>query len=1081
MKVIRQAKLHFKEGNSDKVYEVDLAEVGAGEYVVNFRYGRRGAALKEGSKTTSPVGLAQAEVLFNTLEAEKRKRGYLTDGVAVVAPPAAPQATTASDKPASREEAIDRRLNLLAAGQNTFTTTWKPSKVIWMAGQLKLQQTVPALLRLVERAGGVKGDDLQRYSTIWALGRCAGSPHDAQAIQTIQPYFTNPIYSYKVRRIAGQSLLLLLTGAERQAHLNELINQLPSAVQALIAADDAPSLGSWLRVQVLEATPPQADTLETLYSLALDYPFVRQPLLATLRQIPFRPGYFRAVRHLLKTAELRDDFEVQGLLAYRFEKTRAFYRKPLRDYYSESENPDPLRYVSAIGEKVKVKAELKKPDSRLAYSNVTRQFMQKRLQNSLAELGAANHTNYVRLATAVLISYDKATDYQAGFMRNETRWESVLGQRNRQYVTYTRHFPTYANALLMNQILFGNSTRLGIHWDGMWAEKELRPPTDNPVLAASQQRSTARSVLNSLFNRVAELLGSPPQADDTPANGGKANEPVREEMYPNLWDAMPQAYVQLLLRAKVDEIHAFAYRNLTNHLDYAAIEARIDLPMVKQLLQSPFDIPARWGVQLIQKRMSDRPDTGLITLLLQSPVAEVRDLGLHLTEQYADNTLTDPGFVLQMALSEHENLRTGIRSLLQNRPLTTEQQQSLVGRTVAELHVLTTNDELTNTRIRSITDLLLAYAAAGFANMSEVILLDLVQIPVDATNELVVHILKANASLPSPALLAKLVANPFESVRKLADELLVMPASQAVFDDRYRLALLPELVFVLTHKETGEGVHQAAATFIHTYLTNVLPSLAMAEVLRLVYANYRPAQETGLLALSVASGQANLTIRQVIALGNHELLAARQWAVQFFHGNVPRIRYERDEAIHLLDAEWADTRQGAMQFFRDHFTADDWSPTTLIAIADSVRADIQAFGRELIGRFFTDENGPEYLMKLSQHPGEAVQLFAISYLHRYATDQPERLRELAFYFRTVLMRAHRGRVAKDRVLAFLQQEGLKSEENARYVAKLLTEVSATSAIGDKATCLQILHRLQTRYASIDVPFVRQEVALAVAN
>ncbi|WP_375444801.1 WGR domain-containing protein [uncultured Fibrella sp.] len=1074
MRVIRQAKLHFKEGNSDKVYEVDLAEVGAGEYVVNFRYGRRGAALKESSKTTSPVGLAQAEALFNALEAEKRKKGYLTDGVAVVVPTA--DSVVVTDKPASREEAIERRLTLLAAGQNTFPTAWKPSKVIWMAGQLKLQQTVPSLLRLVERAGGVKGDDLQRYSTIWALGRCAGSPHDVQAIQTIQPYFTNPIYSDKVRRIAGESLLLLLTGTQRQAHLNDLINQLPSDVQTLVAVADTSGLTGWLRTQVLEATPPQADTLETLYSLAPDHPFARQPLLATLRQIPFRPGYFRAARHLLKTAELRDDFEVQGLLAYRFEKTRAFYSKPLRDYYSESENSDPPRYVSAIGAKVKVKAELKKPDSRLAYSNVTRQFMQKRLQTSLTTLGEAGHTNYVRLATAILISYDKATDYEAGYSHDETRWENVPGQRNKQYVTYTRYFPTYANAMLMNQILFGNSTRLAIHWNGMWAEKELRPQANNAV-AAQQPKSTTLGVLSSLFGRVAELLGvQQTESATTPASEGKADVSVREEMYPNLWDSMPQAYVQLLLRARVDEIHAFAYRNLIRHPDYAAIEARIDLPMVTQLLQSPFEIPARWGVELIQKRLSDRPDTSLIALLLQSPVAEVRELGLQLTEQYADTTLTDPGFVLQLALSEHKNLRTGIRAMLQNRPLTPEQQQSLLGRTVAQLHLLTTNDELTNKRIRSVTDLLLAYASAGFANISEVILLDLIQIPVDATNELVVRLLKANGSLPSPVLLAKLVASPVESVRKLADDLVVVPPVQDEFNDSYKRVLLPELVFMLTHKETGEGVHQAAATFIRTYLTHVLPLLAMPEVLRLVYANYRPAQETGLLALSVSTEQANLTIRQVIALGNHDLLAARQWAVQFFYGNVPRIRYERDEAIRLLDAEWADTRQGAMQFFRDHYTADDWSPTTLIAIADSVRADIQAFGRELIGRFFTDQNGPEYLMKLSQHPGEAVQLFATNYLQRYATDQPERLRELAFYFRTVLMRAHRGRVAKDRVLAFLQQEGLKSEENARYVAKLLTEVSATSAIGDKASCLRILHRLQTRYATITVPFVRQEVA-----
>lgn len=1067
MKLVRQSKLHFKEGNSDKVYEVDIAEVGSGEYIVNFRYGRRGSALKEGSKTSSPVSLSKAEALFNALEAEKRKKGYLTDGLSTA--DAVPLPITTVGKAASREEAIERRLALLAAGQNTFRTAWKPSKVIWLSGQLRLKETVPSLLRLVERAGGMKGDDLQRYAAIWALGRCAGSAQDAQAAQTIQNYFANPSYTDKVRRVAGESLLLLVTGPERQEHLRVFLHRLPADVQELVITADRTGLAGWLTTNVL--TGPQSDTLENLYSLAIDFTVIRQSLLAVLRQLPFRPGYFRAVRHILKTAELRDDFEVMGLLAYRFEKTPSFYSKPFRDYYSESDNPDPIRYVAAIDARVKVKAELKKNDSRLAYSNVTRRFLQKRGQTQLVTLGEAHSTNYVRLATAILISYDKTTDYKAAFVQQEPRWETVPGHHGRHYVLYTRYFPTYADALLMNQILFGNSVRLTVYENGLWGEKELRPPANTPI-AKPQDKPSGEGLLNLLFNRVAELLGTqnPPEAI-TGDTHDKAKEPVREELYPSLWDAMPQAYVQLLLQAKVDEIHAFAYRNLLNHPDYEAIEARIDLPLIRQLLQSPYEIPARWGLQLLQKRMSEKPDSGLIALLLQSHIAEVRALGLSLVDQYTNESLTDPAFVIQMALSEYENLRSGIRKLLYNRTtFTTPQQQALVGRMIAQLQLLTTNDELTNQRIKSISDLLLAHAPDGFANLSDVVLLDLIKIPVQATHELVAQIVQKNAVLPTVTLLAKLLASPFESVRTRAESWV----DRAEYTQEYRLALLPELVFVLTHKETGEGVHAAVAVAIQRYLTDALSTLSLAEVLRLVYAHYRPAQEIGLLALSLTTESNQLTIRQVIALGNHELLSARQWAVQFFDSNPARIRYEREEAIRLLDANWDDTRQEAMQFFRNHFTADDWSPSVLIAIADSVRFDVQAFGRELISRFFTDENGPEYLMKLSQHPDESVQLFATNYLQRYATDQPERLRELVFYFRSVLMRAYRGRMTKKRVLAFLQQEGLKSEENAQFVAKLLTEVSATSVTGDKATCIHILHRLHIRYPAVNVPFVRMQ-------
>lgn len=90
MRLVKQSILYFKEGNSDKVYEIDLCDVGNDKYVVNFRYGRRYSKLKEGSKTPVPVTLADAEKLFNEVEAEKISKGYSADGNVT----AAPQAST---------------------------------------------------------------------------------------------------------------------------------------------------------------------------------------------------------------------------------------------------------------------------------------------------------------------------------------------------------------------------------------------------------------------------------------------------------------------------------------------------------------------------------------------------------------------------------------------------------------------------------------------------------------------------------------------------------------------------------------------------------------------------------------------------------------------------------------------------------------------------------------------------------------------------------------------------------------------------------------------------------------------------
>ena len=63
MNLVKQTSLWNNDGNAEKVYEVDLCETAPGRYVVNFRYGRRGTTVKNGTKTVMPVALQQAEII----------------------------------------------------------------------------------------------------------------------------------------------------------------------------------------------------------------------------------------------------------------------------------------------------------------------------------------------------------------------------------------------------------------------------------------------------------------------------------------------------------------------------------------------------------------------------------------------------------------------------------------------------------------------------------------------------------------------------------------------------------------------------------------------------------------------------------------------------------------------------------------------------------------------------------------------------------------------------------------------------------------------------------------------------------
>ena len=70
--------LYYREGSSDKVYEVKLVQHPHDTgFHVDFRYGRRGSSMQHGIKTTASLPYAQAKKIYDKLVQEKRAKGYV--------------------------------------------------------------------------------------------------------------------------------------------------------------------------------------------------------------------------------------------------------------------------------------------------------------------------------------------------------------------------------------------------------------------------------------------------------------------------------------------------------------------------------------------------------------------------------------------------------------------------------------------------------------------------------------------------------------------------------------------------------------------------------------------------------------------------------------------------------------------------------------------------------------------------------------------------------------------------------------------------------------------------------------------
>jgi bifunctional non-homologous end joining protein LigD len=70
-----RTNLYYRDGRSDKVYQVQLDHVDGG-FVVNFQFGRRGSSLQSGTKTPEPVPYETASRIYGRLLAEKKAKGY---------------------------------------------------------------------------------------------------------------------------------------------------------------------------------------------------------------------------------------------------------------------------------------------------------------------------------------------------------------------------------------------------------------------------------------------------------------------------------------------------------------------------------------------------------------------------------------------------------------------------------------------------------------------------------------------------------------------------------------------------------------------------------------------------------------------------------------------------------------------------------------------------------------------------------------------------------------------------------------------------------------------------------------------
>jgi predicted DNA-binding WGR domain protein len=1042
MRLVRQDRLHFKEGNSDKVYEVDLCEIN-GLFIVNFRYGRHGTDLKEGSKTTVPVALEEAEKIFQKLVDEKTRKGYHSVGKSAETAEKPKVAVILNDDANARNNAILAKLQNAKAKSDP-----KIERAIWRAGELKIKEAAPFIAPLIGTA-----KELRDYCCAWALGICG----DENFLDEAQKLAAHK--SEAVRRIAFEAMLKL--SKNPQNLIEQKISELPENFRQIVRSGNSESLLSALRETIAAHKRGSLDILEQIYVVADEN--LRSALREVLREIPLKSKFFKPFRHIYKIAEYRCDAEFFGVIARRFEVEKAgFHSNPWWDsIYLQNED--------GKWENVKRTTELSSENSRLAFSNKTKGYFLRRTWRFLRKLGEIGGTDYVKMAVGALLAY---SDADAQPPRTSTRYDyhDENGNWNWQNPkTFTTVYDEYAPYLLFNHIIRGESERF-----------ELK--------------------------RSAKAFNLKEGVENT-------NTDQREESFPKLWEAQPVGLLHLLSESHCQPVHEFAVKALRDCREFVS---QLDLEAILMLLQSRYEITAEFGFTLAKPFYnSANPNVELILIVATCRNEKARNEAFNWINAHRELFAKNDEAMLKLLTADFADTRKYAANLLQSSVYSETEAQTLIGKILAQMLGFDEND---GEKAADLGETLFKTFGRNLRSLNLSVVQDLLSHKLTAVQELGGNILLNHETpaenLPSE-LINSLIDSPAEPIRsigiklfgQLSDENLVKrddvffsflthELEDVYFSSRAiirRLAtqnadfadvMTRRLIIGLTQKEERENLHSRFLTVLREDLPD-WTNFVDEDLARILASSRFPqTAEAGGIVLQKFADKwfEDFTTEEITAFSNNEVLAIRQaaWAFgesaknRYSAAKNPEFEAEIGRLVKALDSKWQDSREFWFGFFDRNLTEKELLPEIIVSICDSVREDVQKFGRDCVLKYFQAEDGVEYMLKLSEHPSPNMSLFVTNYLETYAADSVENFAKLAPYFVRTLCLVNRGRIAKTRVLNFLESEGLKSAETGKIAAEILARQSATVAIGDKARAVETMLKIHRAFPELALPIKVKE-------
>jgi hypothetical protein len=995
VRTLKSKRLVLQAGRK-RIYEIDLIELerdGSDRYLVNYRYGWIGDELEEGTRTDDPVALHLADKIFDSLVLSRRNHGYSdpTGGEAWQVDGlsiAPPRVVDDASDPHSV------RMMILLDRLSSLPEA-AAAKLIWRTGQLRLATAAPLLAGYCRDA-----EDAAARVLPYALLRCGREEpaHVTDALRLLAQR-ADPTVA-----VAANISLSLLSVSETE--VPRLRANLPEAIVIALDSENTATASEkvfdYLQLALVAADRlekksdtgapgiEQQQALIDLYLLSYHNRSLRPLFLDVLEKIPLQPFIFRAVRRLYKAAEAADDADVLAVLGHRFDLVPPYTRESHGSFFV----PHLRKYVQR-------ESVLGKGDGSIAWSDRTRTYFRRRIWRHLRRTGQLGGSSYVTLAAACLAHADEAAD--PPFAKSQWVWNADAGSTMQQI-----HFPAMSRRFAIHNILHGASSRL-TNTEG--ASLAWRFKTHEPVEAA-----------------------------------------IREEPFPELWDAAPDRVLSLLIGAKSEQVLSFASRILKDNQAYCLA---LPVSVLGPLLTAASSARYLFALQSVQAQFANGQISGeIVPALFRANQPEAVELGKTILSARPDLVTEKGALAAEMILSVRDETKEWQSQFwLQNARLADAAnvvseliQQARADAWMAEQ----LSDDKHNVRLaaellsESFADAVKAVPLSQLVSLSQssdvppqLLAVLLAAIRPDGLTVFDPNVLARSEDADLQAAGAELLASAdIEELRKHEDlvaAFLVSPVVRArkaarraaleiaEQDKEAAGRLASKLLHVLYRAEEFDGVRDDIVDAMQGPLLEAVRARGPELTWSLLRARSEPARRVGASALAdFAAG--DFSLRKIARIGNNDQLSARQWALAALDHRIGEVRSTPGEIFSLLDGEWADSREAVYGLVRQYLQPEDWSPEAVVGLCDCTTLPAQQFGREVLGQIFTREHSEFFLARLSEHPASGFRLTVARLIREYAAGSPQRIRKVSPALRTILSRVFTSRAAKDQIYRFIEAE-----------------------------------------------------------